>query len=65
MRVALIHDWLNGMRGGEKVLEALCDLFPDATIYTLFYQPDKISQRISSHTVKASILDKIPGMQVL
>jgi glycosyltransferase involved in cell wall biosynthesis len=63
MRVALIHDWLNGMRGGEKVLEALCELFPDATIYTLFYQPDKISNRISSHTVKASILDKIPGMQ--
>jgi glycosyltransferase involved in cell wall biosynthesis len=63
MRVALIHDWLNGMRGGEKVLEALCDLFPDATIYTLFYQPDKISQRISSHTVISSILDKIPGMQ--
>jgi len=63
MKVALIHDWLNGMRGGEKVLEALCDLFPDATIFTLFYQPNKVSSRINSHRVKASILDKIPGMR--
>jgi glycosyltransferase involved in cell wall biosynthesis len=63
MKVALIHDWLNGMRGGEKVLEALCELFPDATIHTLFYRPDKVSTKISSHEVKASILDKIPGMR--
>ncbi|HQH13091.1 MAG TPA: glycosyl transferase, group 1 family protein, partial [Candidatus Sumerlaeota bacterium] len=30
MKTAIIHDWLNGMRGGEKVLESLCDLYPDA-----------------------------------
>lgn len=39
MRVALIHDWLTGMRGGERVLEALCDLYPEADIYTLFSLP--------------------------
>ncbi len=63
MKVALIHDWLNGMRGGEKVLEALCELFPDAVIFTLFYQPDKVSSNISRHQVRASYLDKIPGMK--
>ena len=39
MRVALVHDWLNGMRGGEKVLEVLCELYPEADIYTLLYEP--------------------------
>jgi glycosyltransferase involved in cell wall biosynthesis len=63
MRVALIHDWLNGMRGAEKVLEALCELFPDAVIFTLFYEPDKVSKRISSHEVRASFLNYIPGMK--
>ncbi len=32
--VALVHDWLTGMRGGEKVLDAICELYPDATLYT-------------------------------
>ena len=63
MRVALIHDWLNGMRGGEKVLEALCELFPKAVIFTLFYEPDKVSKRISRHEVRASILNRIPGLR--
>jgi glycosyltransferase involved in cell wall biosynthesis len=63
LKVALIHDWLNGMRGGEKVLEALCELFPDAVIFTLFYQKDKVSPTISSHKVKTSYLNKIPGMK--
>lgn len=63
MRVALIHDWLNGMRGAEKVLEALCEIFPQAVIFTLFYEPDRISKAISSHEVRRSILDKIPGFR--
>ena len=39
MRVAIVHYWLLGMRGGEKVLEALCRLLPEADIFTLFYDP--------------------------
>ena len=38
MRVALVHDWLTGMRGGEKVLEVLCELYPDADLFTLFHK---------------------------
>ncbi len=61
MKVAIVHDWLNGMRGGERVLEAMLDLWPQATIFTLFYEPDKVSERIRSHTVQTSFLDRIPG----
>jgi hypothetical protein len=43
MRVALVHDWLTGMRGGEKVLEVLCELFPDADLFTLFHRPGSVS----------------------
>jgi hypothetical protein len=35
MRVAIVHYWLVSMRGGEKVVEALCDLYPEADIFTL------------------------------
>ena len=57
MRVALVHYWLLGMRGGEKVLEAMCRVFPDADIFTLFYNPEAVSPLIRSHTVHASFLN--------
>ncbi|HEX2224081.1 MAG TPA: hypothetical protein VHN15_07730, partial [Thermoanaerobaculia bacterium] len=47
-RVALIHDWLTGMRGGEKVLEHLCAMFPEAPIYTLFHLLGTLSATIES-----------------
>jgi len=61
MRVAFIHDWLNGMRGGEKVLEALIDRYPQADIFTLFYEPERISERIRRQHVTVSPLQRIPG----
>lgn len=42
MRTAIVHYWLVGMRGGEKVVEALCRLLPDADIFTLFYDPSRV-----------------------
>lgn len=57
MRSAIIHYWLVNMRGGEKVLEALCRLLPDADIFTLFYDPEKVSPLIRSRNVKASFLN--------
>jgi len=53
MKVAIIHDWLTGMRGGEKCLEVFCELFPQAHIYTLLYVPGSVSpaiERIPIHT---------------
>ncbi len=60
MRIALVHDWLNGMRGGEKVLEALCELYPDAEIFTLLLEPEKISSRIREMRIHTSFLQRIP-----
>ncbi len=51
LRPAVFHDWLNGMRGGEKVLEAILELFPKAEIFTLVYEPEKISAAIRRHPV--------------
>jgi glycosyltransferase involved in cell wall biosynthesis len=60
LKAALIHDWLNGMRGGEKVLESFCDLYPDAPIFTLFYEPDCVSEKIRTRMVIPSVLQKFP-----
>ena len=46
MRVAIIHYWLVGMRGGEKVIEALCEMYPQADIFTHVYVPEMISEKI-------------------
>jgi glycosyltransferase involved in cell wall biosynthesis len=62
MRVAIIHDWLNGMRGGEKVLEELLRIFPEATIYTLLHQRGKVSPLIESHEIITSWLNRIPAV---
>jgi glycosyltransferase involved in cell wall biosynthesis len=53
LRVALVHDWLNGMRGGERVLEEMCALFPHADLHTLVYEPAKVSPAIRAMKVRA------------
>jgi glycosyltransferase involved in cell wall biosynthesis len=58
-RCAIVHYWLLGMRGGEKVVEALCRLFPDADLFTLFYDPESVSTVIRSHRVKTSFLNPL------
>ncbi len=58
MRTAIIHYWLDGMRGGEKVVEALCKLIPDADIFTLFYEPSAVSALIRSRVVETSWLNR-------
>ncbi|MBI4432050.1 MAG: glycosyltransferase [Candidatus Omnitrophica bacterium] len=60
MRVALSHDWLNGMRGGEKCLEEFCRMYPGSPIYTLFCQKDKISELLTRHPIRTSPLQFLP-----
>ena len=60
MNVALVHDWLTGMRGGEKCLEVFCELFPDAPIYTLFHVKGSVSQAIERHRIMTSVLNSVP-----
>jgi glycosyltransferase involved in cell wall biosynthesis len=60
MKVALVHDWLTGMRGGEKVLESFCELYPEAPVYTLLHVPGTVSPKIESHRIKTSFLQHAP-----
>ncbi|HKV09254.1 MAG TPA: glycosyltransferase [Thermoanaerobaculia bacterium] len=62
-RVALVHDWLTGMRGGEKVLAAFCAMFPDAPIFTLFHFPGSVSPEIESHPIHTSFLQNAPRLR--
>ncbi len=61
-RTVLGHDWLTGMRGGERVLELLCDGFPEAPVLTLLHQADAISERINRHPIRTSCLQRIPNI---
>ena len=60
MRVALVHDWLTGMRGGEKVLEVLCELYPDADLFTLFHKPGTVSPLIERRRIQTSFVQHLP-----
>ncbi len=59
MRSAIVHYWLLNMRGGEKVVEALCRLLPEADLFTLFCDPEHVSPAIRQHRVRASFLQPL------
>ena len=58
-RVAVVHDWLTGMRGGEAVLEAILDALPEAEVFTLFHLKESVSQKIESRTIHTSSLQSL------
>lgn len=60
MKVAIVHDWLTGMRGGEKCLEIFCELFPQADIFTLLYNKNSVSPVINRLPVKTSFIQRLP-----
>jgi len=60
MRVAIVHYWLVGMRGGEKVLEAMCELFPQADIFTHVYVPEMVSEKIRRHKINTTFIGQLP-----
>lgn len=60
MRVALVHDWLTGLRGGEKALEVFCELFPAADLLTLVHIPGTTSEMIEKRIVKRSAIQWLP-----
>jgi glycosyltransferase involved in cell wall biosynthesis len=60
MKVAIIHYWLVGMRGGEKVVEALCELYPQADIFTHVYVPEMVSDKIRRHRVIPTFINSLP-----
>lgn len=62
LRVALVHDWLTGMRGGEKCLEVLCGAFPDAQLHTLIHRKGALSPAIERMAIRTSPLQRFPGV---
>jgi len=63
IKVALVHDWLTGQRGGEKVLEVLAELFPKAPIYTLFHFKGCQAETIESRDIRTSFLQRLPFLK--
>ncbi len=62
MKIALVHDWLTGMRGGEKALEVLCERYPDAEIFTLVHVPGSVSPVIEAHRIHTSFVQRLPAV---
>ena len=62
MKVALVHDWLTGMRGGERVLEVLCGLYPGADLYTLLHAGGRLSGPIEGMRIRTSFIQRFPGV---
>lgn len=60
LKVAIVHFWLLGMRGGERVIEALCRLYPQADIFTHVYDPAAISETINRHRVFTTFISRLP-----
>jgi glycosyltransferase involved in cell wall biosynthesis len=58
--VALVHDWLTGMRGGERCLEVFCELFPTAPLYTLLHVPGSVSPIIERRRIVTSFIQRLP-----
>lgn len=59
-RIAIVHEWLTSMRGGEKCVEALCELFPNATLYTLVHAKGSVSPTIERMPIRTSFIQRLP-----
>ena len=63
MKLAIVHDWLTGMRGGEKCLDLLCRRFPEARLFTLLHVPGSTSPAIENMPITTSFLQRLPGVR--
>jgi glycosyltransferase involved in cell wall biosynthesis len=63
VRVALVHDWLTGMRGGEKVLLSLARIFPDATLFTLLHVKGSVAPELEAREIRTSFVQRLPGVE--
>jgi len=62
-RVALVHDWLTGMRGGEKCLEVMGEIFPGADLFTLLHVPGSVSPVIEDRRIVTSFIQRLPQVE--
>jgi glycosyltransferase involved in cell wall biosynthesis len=61
MKIAIVHYWLVNFRGGERVVEALCRLYPQADLFTLVYNPRRMPETIRNRRITTSFLQGFPG----
>ena len=60
MKVAIVHDWLTGMRGGEKCLEVFCEIYPEACLFTLLHIKGRMSETIENMDICTSFIQRLP-----
>jgi glycosyltransferase involved in cell wall biosynthesis len=60
MKVAIVHYWLVDRRGGERVVEALCELYPQADIFTNIYDPAPFAETLAGHKVRTTFVNRLP-----
>jgi glycosyltransferase involved in cell wall biosynthesis len=60
LKIAIVYEWFYRMAGGERVIDGLCEIFPDADIFVLFGQEKKLLENIKGHKIHYSFLQKIP-----
>jgi glycosyltransferase involved in cell wall biosynthesis len=60
LKTVIVHDWLTGSRGGEKVLDAISRLVPDAPILTLVSRPAGLTGILAQRTIRTSIVNYLP-----
>ena len=60
MKTAIVHYWLTGRRGGEKVVDALCELYPEAAIFTHVCTPEEGRRYAPAHQVHTSFIQRLP-----
>lgn len=65
MKVAIVHHWLVNMRGGEKVVQALCELYPQADIFTHVHAPENLGGAFAGHRVCTSFIQRLPKAKTL
>jgi len=61
-KIALVHDWLTGMRGGERALEVLCERYPHAELFTLVHIPGSVSPVIEQRPIHTSFIQQLPAV---
>ena len=62
-RVAIVHDWLTGIGGAERTVASLCRLFPEASLYTSVYLPDRTLPVFRQMSIRTSFLQWLPGLR--
>src|SRR5579872_7501990 len=62
-RLVLVHDWLTGMRGGEKCLEPVCRRWPKSRLHTLIHKRGSVSPDIEQVSIRASWLNRLPRVE--